>query len=254
MPPYTPALLASVACKARQLVAAAVARGWAATVEMLLPAVTADGTPAAEAVAAMSGLCPSGATLLHVAVGTGCVPVVAALAAWGRAAEHAWQVDVQGGAAHGLTPLHLAALLPNGAQMRGALAAMSPAANKLWGVVQADDGTTPEALADALAAAAAARVAAAQAALEPSDSLASTCSSGTLTMADLAKASGSTAKAPSAAAPLGSDVAEGGLSTASSSAQEVQGECLLPLGCWAGGGFRVEAVVRVHAWCACTRR
>ena len=34
VPRYTPALLASVACKARELVAAAVARGWAATTEV----------------------------------------------------------------------------------------------------------------------------------------------------------------------------------------------------------------------------
>lgn len=198
---------------------------------MLLPAVTADGLPAAEAVAAMGALCPSGSTLLHLAVGTGSVPLVAALAAWGRAAEHAWQVDAQGGAAHGLTPLHLAALLPNGTQMRAALAAMSPAANKLWGVVQADDGTTPEALADALVAAAAAAPAAAAASpAEPDASLASTCSSGVL--ADLAKAvaSGSKASARPAGAGgaphLGGEAGEGGLSSASSSAelQQVQGE------------------------------
>jgi len=56
----------------------------------------------------------------------------------------------------GVTPLNVAALLPTSAAMRQALAGMAPSVDKLWGLVQAQDGTTPESLCDALAAAAAA--------------------------------------------------------------------------------------------------
>lgn len=122
---------------------------------MLLPAVTADGLSASEAVAAMDACCPEGASLLHVAVGTGCVPLVACLSAWGAPLGAPWLVDAPAGS-EGVTPLHVAALLPNWSAMKAALAGMAPSVDKLWGLVQAHDGTTPESLCEALAAAAAA--------------------------------------------------------------------------------------------------
>lgn len=122
---------------------------------MLLPAVTADGLSANDAVAAMDACCPDGTSLLHVAVGTGSAPLVQCLSDWGATRGRPWLVDAPAGSA-GVTPLHVAALLPNSAAMRQALAGMAPSVDKLWGLVQAQDGTTPESLCDALAAAAAA--------------------------------------------------------------------------------------------------
>lgn len=181
------------------------------TPQMLLPAVAADGQSPAEAVAAMNALCPAGTALLHLAVGTGSVPLVSALAGWGRATGHAWQVDAQEGAAS-LTPLHLAALLPNVDQMRAALAAMAPTTNKLWGMVQAHDGTTPEALAEALAAAAVCHPA-------PPPSLPSACSTGTL--AELGPSKASSSKVPSAAARrMSVEVPLGSLASTASPLQE----------------------------------
>ena len=201
-PSYSPTLLASIAGKARGLVAAAVARGWVAvtkvrcvgpctetyacvsrrptclsrqtayfaaitlaclnilpppvaTLQMLLPAVTADGLSGSDAVVAMDACCPKGASLLHVAVGTGSVPLIHCLSSWGATQGRPWLVDAPAGS-DGVTPLHVAALLTNSAAMREALAGMAPSVNKLWGLVQAQDGTTPESLCEALAAAAAA--------------------------------------------------------------------------------------------------
>ena len=123
--------------------------------QMLLPAVTADGLSASDAVAAMDACCPDGTSLLHVAVGTGSAPLVQCLSDWGATRGRPWLVDAPAGSA-GVTPLHVAALLPNSAAMRQALAGMAPSVDKLWGLVQAQDGTTPESLCEALAAAAAA--------------------------------------------------------------------------------------------------
>lgn len=88
---------------------------------MLLPAVTADGQSGDEAIAGMNACCPSGMSLLHVAVGTGSVPLVRELAAWAAGLGYCWEVDARGGNS-GITPLHVAALLPNSKDMRAALA------------------------------------------------------------------------------------------------------------------------------------
>lgn len=85
-------------------------------------------------------------------------------------------------------------------------AGMAPATTKLWGLVQADDGTTPEALAEALHAAAAA----AAAKPPPSGSQASSCSSEG-SMEGTAFKGPSTSKAGA--------LSEGGLPTVSSSSQ-----------------------------------
>ena len=55
------------------------------TLQLLLPAVSADGASAAQAVALMDACCPDGLTLLHLAVGTGSVELLGVLAAWGAA-------------------------------------------------------------------------------------------------------------------------------------------------------------------------
>jgi NAD/NADP transhydrogenase alpha subunit len=93
---------------------------------MLLRAVTADGAPAAQALAAMDACCPAGATLLHVAAGTGSVPLLRRLAAWGADSGVAWAVDAPAGQAR-VTPLHVAAVLPNHAAVLAALTGWCPA-------------------------------------------------------------------------------------------------------------------------------
>lgn len=114
-------------------------------------------------------------TLLHVAVGTGSIPLVHHLASWANSTGCRWEVDARGGTS-GVTPLHVAALLPNADLMRAVLTAMTPATTKLWGLVQADDGTTPEGLAEAVAAAATAATAATAAEIAPAQPAASSSS------------------------------------------------------------------------------
>lgn len=156
VPTYTPFLLRRIGNLACKLVAVSAARGWAALAAYLLPATIASGQSSAAAAAQMDAACPPGSTLLHVAVGTGSVRVVHALLSWadkGSAGSNRafWAVDTRGVA--GVTPLHVAALLPAKirAGMRLELAAASPAVEKLWGLTQSDDGTTPEALAEMMA-------------------------------------------------------------------------------------------------------
>jgi hypothetical protein len=149
LPSYTPQLLESLQGMASGLAACAVARGWAATAALLLPATTAAGQSGAAAVAEMDAACP--ASLLHAAVASGRADVVQALAAWARGAGAtaalAGAMDAK--AEGGVTPLHVAAMLPAARRdaMLGVLRSLSPAVDKLWGLACADDGSTPEALA-----------------------------------------------------------------------------------------------------------
>eukprot|EP00887_Chlorella_sp_A99_P007360 scaffold2.g7360.t1 len=203
-PTYGSVLLACVANLARRLVATAAARGWPALAQLLLPATTVDGASAAAAAAAISTACPAGTSLLHVAVGTGSVAVVQALAAWAKAQGAGWDVDARG--MSGVTPLHVAALLPNGGAMLSALTELNPAAPKLWTLVQADDGSTPEAFAEARAAAA--RGGAAEAAAGTSAA---------------AKAGGAGAEAGEAPRPSSSDMStDSDLSSCASSELEME--------------------------------
>ena len=170
VPTYTPELLILIEKIACKLVAAAVSRKWIALTAYLLPATTAAGQTKEEAVGIMDTACPPGLTLLHVAVGTGHVEIVNKLAQWGdprsssssssSAAAPAiaatptagpFAVDAKG--LGGITPLHVAAILPPKVcyAMRLELTIMSSAAPKLWGLAQSDDGTTPEGLADMVA-------------------------------------------------------------------------------------------------------
>ena len=167
VPTYTPNLLNSIQKIACKLVAAAVARKWVALTSYLLPATTAAGQTKAEAVAAMDGACPHECTLLHVAVGTGHVEIVQKLAEWAAepspssstssssaaAASVAGPFAVNAKGLAGVTPLHIAAILPPKLcyAMRSELTNMSSATPKLWGLAQSDDGTTPEGLAEMVA-------------------------------------------------------------------------------------------------------
>jgi hypothetical protein len=163
VPTYTSKLLRQIASTACNLAATAAAQGWTATLRLLLQAVTAGGETRATAAAAMDTHCPAGATLLHVAVGTGNAAVVRELATWAAATSAssssssgqispAWCVDAQGPG--GITPLHVAALLPPEVRrvVRAQLAASYPVADKLWSLACSDDGLTPETMAEMLAA------------------------------------------------------------------------------------------------------
>ena len=158
VPNYTPDLVQRIQDVACRLVAASIARGWSSLAAYLFPAVTAAGQSAAEACAFMDSLCPSGASLLHVAVGTGRVDVIDVLASWVSSLppptpdrSSLWPVDAKGNG--GVTPLHVAAVLPveKSMDMRRALAGISSSAYKLWSIAQTDDGTTPEGLAEMVA-------------------------------------------------------------------------------------------------------
>lgn len=151
LPTYTPQLVDTIQRVACRLVAAAAARSWTAVVRMLLPAVTAGQSHAAAA-AAMNACCPSGFSLLHVAVGTGNAVVVKELIGWAAAAGPdagiPWAVDARGPA--GVTPLHVAALLPEAvrAAMRAELTALSSAVDKMWSLTLCDEGSSPEMMAE----------------------------------------------------------------------------------------------------------
>ena len=157
VPVYTPFLLRRIQDLACKLVAACAARGWSGLVGYLLPATVCARQSPAAAAAQMDACCPQGSTLLHVAVGTGSVATVHVMLTWADKARTAgdsgtfWAVDTRGVA--GVTPMHVAALLPAKlrAGMRLALSASSPAVEKLWGLAQSDDGTTPEVLAEMMA-------------------------------------------------------------------------------------------------------
>jgi hypothetical protein len=169
VPNYTPELLNTIQKIACKLVAAAVSRKWIALTTYLLPATTAAGQTKEEAVAVMDAACPRGSTLLHVAVGTGNVEIVQKLAQWAARSSSSssasstaaetlettcagpFLVNVKG--VGGVTPLHVAAMLPPKVcfAMRRELTNISSAVPKLWGLAQSDDGTTPEGLAEMVA-------------------------------------------------------------------------------------------------------
>ncbi|GIL93032.1 hypothetical protein Vretimale_19071 [Volvox reticuliferus] len=116
---------AAIALKARRLLAFACDMGWAAVASAVLPLACASCSCAAEIVAAIhAASVPSspsaaaaasatgdkrGLTLLHRAVRSGSIPLLAGMLAWGDSHGYRWRVDAAGPA--GITPLHLSAML-----------------------------------------------------------------------------------------------------------------------------------------------
>lgn len=110
---------ASIALKARRLLAIACDMGWAAVAAAVLPLACARCSCATEMVAAIhaasvplsasSGAGKRGLTLLHRAVRSGSIPLLAGMLAWGDSHGYRWRVDAAGPA--GITPLHLSAML-----------------------------------------------------------------------------------------------------------------------------------------------
>ena len=180
VPTYTTEILKIIASISCRLIAACVARGWAAMVRLLLPAVQAGGQSCAAAAAIMDAACPEGSTLLHIAVGTGNADIVRLIADWAcglsgsesggtgdergvdigeraierevggpvcaPSSEPVWPVDISG--LGGVTPLHVAALLPSPIrrEVRGVLSDVYPGVDKLWNLVLTDDHLTPKSL------------------------------------------------------------------------------------------------------------
>ncbi|GIL66303.1 hypothetical protein Vafri_19898 [Volvox africanus] len=110
----------AIALKARRLLAFACDMGWAAVASAVLPLACASCSCAAEIVAAIhAASVPSsssaatgdkrGLTLLHRAVRSGSIPLLAGMLAWGDSHGYRWRVDAAGPA--GITPLHLSAML-----------------------------------------------------------------------------------------------------------------------------------------------
>ncbi|EFJ50415.1 hypothetical protein VOLCADRAFT_80184 [Volvox carteri f. nagariensis] len=114
---------AAIALKARRLLAIACDMGWAAVASAVLPLACARCSCASEMVAAIhAASVPSsassassssgdkrGLTLLHRAVRSGSIPLLAGMLAWGDSHGYRWRVDAAGPA--GITPLHLSAML-----------------------------------------------------------------------------------------------------------------------------------------------
>ena len=150
-PPDSPTLLRSVASTARRLVPVVAARGAAALAALLLEGACVDGCSAAKALAAMDASCP--ASLLHVAAGSGSTAVIAALHGWG--ARHGLRWELQATAAGScwepvLSPLHVAAVLPDCNAMRQALASLDPeGARKQWAAPMPGGGPSPAQLSSA---------------------------------------------------------------------------------------------------------
>eukprot|EP00887_Chlorella_sp_A99_P001829 scaffold19.g1829.t1 len=131
-----------VARAAQEVAVAAVLRGWPALLAALLPAVTAD-CGADGAVAGMQAFLGE-ARLLQAAVTTGVPRVLSALGAWAQRVGYTWRVDEA--TPHGLTALHVAAMLaePQASEVALALTALAPrTAPKLWYAAASACGLSP---------------------------------------------------------------------------------------------------------------
>ena len=100
---YPPPALARVAALARHLVVLAVRAKWPALTALLLPAVTADGSSAAEAALDINGICAPASSIADVALATGSMATLSALLLW--ASQH--QVDMQATAGAEAAPCKL---------------------------------------------------------------------------------------------------------------------------------------------------
>ncbi len=108
---------------ARRLLVFALQRGWGAVTALVLPVVSADcegGSPghtAAELALAKAGSAsPNGLSLLHLAVGSRSAAAVRALLEWGVQEGVRVSALTPAGASR-LTPLHVAAVVPDGGEL-----------------------------------------------------------------------------------------------------------------------------------------
>ena len=118
---------------AARIVAVAAARGWPALLRWVALATTpakVDEIFTHPAWASTTG--SPGISMLHLAAGSGSVEVIEVLAEWGAVVGHVWTCRTTTQVA-GVTPLHVAALLDDGATMAMALTALlGSQARRAW--------------------------------------------------------------------------------------------------------------------------
>lgn len=127
-----------------QLLRFALQRGWAATSSSLVrDLVSAWQLPFAELASRFALEGPPGSLpLLHTAVMSGAFAAVQAAASWG--ARYGLPLLWDEPAAGGLSPLHLAAVLPDSGRLAMAIVAHYPGTQWLWTTLAAEDGATPQ--------------------------------------------------------------------------------------------------------------
>jgi ankyrin repeat protein len=138
---YNRADIAAIAVTARRLLLLACTMGWPAVARMLLSLVSMDTNGDASAVVdKLDAMVPGDLNLLHAIVRTNNVELLDEMLTWGINSNHQWDATVSG--PRGITPLHLAALLPSD-DMLDLLTDMCPGALEAWSELRAADGHTP---------------------------------------------------------------------------------------------------------------
>ncbi|KAG2446796.1 hypothetical protein HYH02_008356 [Chlamydomonas schloesseri] len=144
----TPCYRSHMAGIAVTLLEFAVDRGWTHTASMLVGQLLASGVAWDEVL----GRCSGGLTLLHRAVRSGHPDMVALVVALGEAhgTPFDWQAATVdqghgglGSGVEGVTPLHLAAALPDGGRLAERILSEYQAACELWSVAQDSHGMRP---------------------------------------------------------------------------------------------------------------
>ena len=140
-PNASPAVAIRVANLAARIITTAAARRWPALLRLMAPAARPEDVEEAVTGLVMGGR-REGLTLLHVVAGSGCVALVDALAAWAQETGHSWRCEPAGRS--GITPLHIAAVLDDGAAMAAALTELfGEEGRKAWYAARGVDGLTP---------------------------------------------------------------------------------------------------------------
>lgn len=99
-------------------------QGWDAVAEMVLPVAGAAAAGVGEAMEAVCERAQGGLPPLHLAVQSGSGSLVGVLAEWAGRGGCAW--NPAAASPRGVTPLHLAALLPDGAAIASLLLGAAP--------------------------------------------------------------------------------------------------------------------------------
>ena len=114
----SPAAAIEVALLAARIATTAVVRRWPALLRLISPAVSVSAMNTTMLQLTTPDM--KGVTLLHLAACSGCVDVVAALVDWAATSvDYEW--GCEGAGPLGITPLHIAAVLDDGAAMSAAL-------------------------------------------------------------------------------------------------------------------------------------
>ncbi|MEW5317371.1 MAG: hypothetical protein WDW38_008673 [Sanguina aurantia] len=114
-------------------------RGWPQTSNHLVSGLTTLGLDLAGVDAGVRGV--HGLGLLHTCLQSQSAELVWLLHAWALLHHHTWDLKCAG--PHGLTPLHIAAVLPAGAPAAVQLLSIFPSSCALWFSARDDNGCTP---------------------------------------------------------------------------------------------------------------